>query len=87
MSETKQRAALLLREYDQLRMRIRNVETQLNKAVAAYGKEQGMWGLSKDAFRIRITHEESILNERELEREATRLATMYERAAWEKANA
>lgn len=89
MSElsNKQQAALLLREYDELRARLRAIEPKLNKAVAAYGKEQGMWGLSKDAFRIRMTHEEGILNERELEREATRLATMYERAAWEKANA
>ena len=81
MSETKQRAALLLREYDELRTRIRNVETQLNKAVATYGREQGMWGLGKDAFRTQINRED----EDQLRQDEARIAAMYEQAAWEQA--
>lgn len=63
MTNTKQQAALLLREYDELRARLRIIEPQLTKAVTAYGREQGMWGLSKDAFRIGIEHEQRIRRE------------------------
>lgn len=73
---TKQRAALLLREYDEMRARIRIVERDLAKAVTAYGRERGYWGLTKDAFRIQIEQEERL-----------RLEDAADRDAWEKANA
>lgn len=72
---TKMKAALLLRKYDQLRMELRAVEQELGKAVATYGRETGLWGLSKDHFRIQLDNEERI----RLEQEA-------ERNAWETAN-
>lgn len=67
MSETKQQAAKLLREYDELRARLRIIEPQLSKAVNAYGREQGMWGLGRDAFRIQIETEQRIRREAGLE--------------------
>lgn len=73
---TKQRAAMLLREYDEMRARIRIVERDLAKAVTAYGKETGYWGLSKDMFRIQLENEERV-----------RLEDAAERDAWEQANA
>lgn len=73
---TKQRAALLLRKYDQMRKEIRTIERDLAKAVTAYGRERGYWGLTKDAFRIQIEQEERL-----------RLEDAADRDAWEKANA
>lgn len=73
---TKQRAAMLLREYDEMRARIRIVERDLAKAVTAYGKETGYWGLSKDMFRIQLENEERI-----------RIEAQAEQAMWEQANA
>lgn len=72
----KQRATLLLREYDEMRVRIRNVERELAKAVTAYGRETGYWGMSKDHFRIQLENEERV-----------RLEDAAERDAWERANA
>lgn len=72
----KQRAALLLREYDQLRSRMRSVERELAKAVTAYGKESGYWGLNKDHFRIQLDNEERI-----------RIEAQAEQSMWEQANA
>lgn len=73
---TKQRATLLLREYDQMRARIRTVERELARAVTAYGKETGYWGLNKDHFRIQLDNEAKL-----------RLEDAADRDAWEKANA
>lgn len=73
---TKQRATLLLREYDEMRVRIRNVERELAKAVTAYGRETGYWGMSKDHFRIQLENEERV-----------RLEDAADRDAWERANA
>jgi type II secretory pathway component PulJ len=72
----KQQATQLLRRYDQLRREIRSVERDLAKAVTAYGKETGYWGLSKDHFRIQLENEERL-----------RLEDAADRDAWEKANA
>ena len=71
----KLKAAILLRKYDRLRKELRETEQDLGKAVAAYGRETGLWGLNKDHFRIQIQNEERI----RLEQEA-------ERNAWETAN-
>lgn len=73
---TKQRAAMLLRKYDLLRKDLRETERELAKAVTAYGKETGYWGLSKDMFRIQLENEERV-----------RLEDAAERDAWERANA
>lgn len=73
---TKQRAALLLRKYDLLRKDLRETERELAKAVTAYGRETGYWGMSKDHFRIQLDNEERL-----------RLEDAADRDAWEKANA
>ena len=73
---TKQRATLLLREYDHMRSRIRIVERELAKAVTAYGKETGYWGLNKDHFRIQLDNEER-----------ARIEAQAEQAIWEQNNA
>ena len=73
---TKQRATLLLRKYDQLRKELRETERELARAVTAYGKETGYYGLSKDHFRIQIDNEDRL-----------RLEDAADRDAWEKAHA
>ena len=74
---TKMKAALLLRKYDQLRKQLRETEYELGKAVIAFARETGRWGLTKDHFR----------SELEREAESARLEQAAERDAWEKANA
>ena len=73
---TKMRAAVLLRKYDQIRAEMRVTEQELSKAVTAYGRETGYWGLTKDHFRIQLDNEERI-----------RLEMSAERNDWEKAHA
>jgi hypothetical protein len=73
---TKLQAAILLRKYDQLRGELRTIERELAKAVTAYGRETGHWGLTKDHFRIQLDNEERI-----------RMEQAAERDAWEKVNA
>ena len=73
---TKMRAAVLLRKYDQIRAEMRVTEQELSKAVTAYGRETGYWGLTKDHFRIQLDNEERI-----------RMEQAAERNAWEKAHA
>ena len=72
----KLKAAILLRKYDRLRKELRETEHELGKAVAAYGRETGLWGLNKDHFRIQLDNEERI-----------RMEIAAERHAWETANA
>lgn len=72
----KMRAAVLLRKYDQIRAEMRVTERELAKAVTAYGRETGHWGLNKDHFRIQLDNEERI-----------RMEQAAERDAWEKAHA
>lgn len=73
---TKQRAALLLRKYDQMRKEIRIIERDLAKACTEYGRETGHWGFNKDHLRIQLDNEERL-----------RLEDAADRDAWEKANA
>jgi hypothetical protein len=73
---TKLQAAILLRKHDQLRTELRTIERELAKAVTAYGRETGHWGLTKDHFRIQLDNEERI-----------RMEQAAERDAWEKAHA
>jgi len=73
---TKQRATLLLRKYDHLRKELRETERELAKAVTAYGKETGYWGLNKDHFRIQLDNEER-----------ARIEAQAEQSMWERSNA
>lgn len=73
---TKQRAALLLRKYDQMRKEIRTIERDLARACTEYGRETGHWGFNKDHLRIQLENEERL-----------RLEDAADRDAWEKANA
>lgn len=73
---TKQRATLLLRKYDHLRKELRETERELAKAVTAYGKETGYWGLNKDHFRIQLDNEER-----------ARIEAQAEQSMWEQSNA
>ena len=73
---TKQRAAMLLRKYDEMRKEIRTLERDLAKAVTDYGKETGYWGLSKDMFRIQLDNEERL-----------RIEAQADQAMWEQSNA
>lgn len=73
---TKQRAALLLRKYDQMRKEIRTIERDLARACTEYGRETGHWGFNKDHLRIQLENEARL-----------RLEDAADRDAWEKANA
>ena len=73
---TKQRAALLLRKYDQMRKEIRIIERDLARACTEYGRETGHWGFNKDHLRIQLENEERL-----------RLEDAADRDVWEKANA
>lgn len=73
---TKQRAALLLRKYDQMRREIRTIERDLARACTEYGRETGHWGFNKDHLRIQLENEARL-----------RLEDAADRDAWEKANA
>lgn len=63
MSETKKRAVMLLRKYDKMRRETREVERELHETVAAYGREVGIYGLSKDHFRNMLAHERATKEE------------------------
>lgn len=54
---TKHRAALLLRQYDEARGNLRDIERELSKLCTEYGREQGLWGFTKDHLRIQLAHE------------------------------
>ena len=54
---TKTEAAALLREYDELRARMRVLERELGRACAEYGRSVGVWGFSKDHLRIQLERE------------------------------
>jgi hypothetical protein len=73
---TKQRAAELLRKYDEMRKEIRDVERELAKACTQYGRETGHWGFNKDHLRIQLDNEER-----------ARIEARAEQALWEQANA
>lgn len=54
---TKAEAAALLREYDELRARMRVLERELGRACAEYGRSIGVWGLTRDHLRIQLERE------------------------------
>lgn len=72
---TKQRATLLLREYDEMRARLRIVERELAKAAAEYGRETGHWGFNKDHLRIQLQNEEN-----------ARIEAQADQSVWERSN-
>jgi hypothetical protein len=55
---TKDKAVLLLRQYDEARGDLRDIERELSRLCSDYGREQGMWGFTKDHLRIQLAHEE-----------------------------
>lgn len=73
---TKQRAAMLLRKYDEMRKEIRSVERELAKACTEYGRETGHWGFNKDHLRIQLDNEERL-----------RIGAQADQAMWEQTNA
>lgn len=54
---TKQEVAELLARYDALRLELRTLEPQLNKACTNYGRSQGIWGFNKDHLRMQLERE------------------------------
>lgn len=54
---TKAEAAALLREYDELRARMRVLERELGRACAEYGRSIGVWGFNRDHLRIQLERE------------------------------
>jgi hypothetical protein len=71
---TKLKAKILLRRYDELRKKLRETELELGKAVTDYARDTGRWALSRDHFRSEIERDE-------------RLEQAAQRNDWEKANA
>lgn len=57
MSPEKARAVALLTEYDALRARMRELERELGKACADYGRSMGVWGFSRDHLRLQMERE------------------------------
>lgn len=57
MSPEKARAVALLTEYDTLRIRMRDIERELGKACADYGRSMGVWGFSRDHLRLQLERE------------------------------
>ena len=57
METKKQIASKLLKRYDRLRREMRTLEHDVATAAAAYGKELGYSGFTKDMLRIRLDNE------------------------------
>ena len=57
MSPEKARAVALLTEYDTLRARMRELERELGKACADYGRSIGVWGYNRDYLRLQLERE------------------------------
>lgn len=57
MSPEKARAVALLTEYDTLRARMRELERELGKACADYGRSIGVWGYNRDHLRLQLERE------------------------------
>lgn len=58
MTKEKREALRLLKKYDKLRAELRQLEPQLNKACADYGRTIGAWGYRADHLRMELTREE-----------------------------
>ena len=62
-SPARKRAEQLLRKYDDMKRKLRELERELDAACLDYGREQGMSWLSPDKFRtILIVEEEQRAN-------------------------
>lgn len=53
----KREAVKLLTRYDKLRLEMRVLEHDLNRACVAYGKSIGVWGYRPDHLRMQINRE------------------------------
>ncbi len=56
MSNRKE-AAALLRKYDKMRRELRELEHELAKAAAEYGRSTGRWGFTRDHLRSELERE------------------------------
>lgn len=54
---TKKEAAELLARYDALRLELRTLEPQLNRACTEYGRSVGIWGFTRDHLRMQLERE------------------------------
>ena len=53
-TEETEPAIILLRRYDELRREMMQVERELGKAAADYGRARGWWGFTRDHLRNHI---------------------------------
>lgn len=53
----KRKAASMLARYDKLRLELRVLEHDLNRACVDYGKSIGVWGYRADHLRMQINRE------------------------------
>ena len=53
----KRDATKLLTRYDKLRLEMRVLEHDLNRACIAYGRSIGVWGFSRDHLRMQLERE------------------------------
>ena len=60
-NEAKDKAVTLLRRYDKLKAELMQVERELSKACADYGRSANpaLWGYSKDMLRNDLKREEA----------------------------
>jgi len=58
MTKLKNRAVKLLHQYDEARLKLRELEMELDKACLAYGDEQRMGWFGKDNLRTQLIMEE-----------------------------
>ena len=50
-NQEQEHAIVLLRRYDKLKAELMQVERELGKAAADYGRVRGWWGFSRDHLR------------------------------------
>lgn len=54
MTETEKKAIKLLRKYDKMRIELRKLEQELNRAVLAFAREEKLGWYDRDKFRARL---------------------------------
>lgn len=57
MSDIKKKAIKLLTRYDKLRLEMRALEHDLNRACIDYGRSIGVWGYRPDHLRMQVNHD------------------------------
>lgn len=77
MSKLKQRAAKLLRQYDDAKRKLREMERELDAACLAYGDELRMSFLTPDKFRTILLVEQE---------QKAKLNQIADRTEWERSH-